>query len=464
MLRALCRLLTLEAVERRPGRVILAIGLTCAFAYVTALTLAPRSHGRLLNGDAIQYYVYLRSLVIDGDLDFTNDYARLYAPSGAGQSSTNVWVTSTTPIGRPPNQMAVGPALLWSPFFLITHAVLGILRLLGLTRVPLDGFAAPYAAAAGLAGIACAAIGAWFCYRACRALVPDAPAIWAALTAWLASPVVYYSVVSPTYSHAPSMMACAIFADVWLRSRGDARIGRDVRLGLLGGLAALVRWQDAVILMLPGLELAAAVLAGRRRLASAARSIVVIAVMFAVGLLPQLLAWHAVYGQYVVMPQGEGFMRWTSPAVWSVLFSLRQGLLSWTPALAAALAGLWLLGRRDSLTAVAAAAVIAVTVYVNASVNDWWAGAAFGARRFAGNTVLFAWGFAGLFAADVWSRRPWLRRAVAAALILYNLLFLVQYALFMRGVVTLAPFPSSAQQIFIDRLTLPWRALMSWLQ
>ena len=94
-----------------------------------------------------------------------------------------------------------------------------------------------------------------------------------ALVAWLASPAVYYSLVSPTYSHAPSLMVCAVFCDVWLRTRGRDRVTRDVGLGLLAGLAALVRWQDAVILVLPGLELVTSVAAGRRTFVAAVRSV-----------------------------------------------------------------------------------------------------------------------------------------------------------------------------------------------
>jgi hypothetical protein len=174
-------------------------------------------------------------------------------------------------------------------------------------------------------------------------------------------------------------------------------------------------------------------------------------------------ASKAIYGQFVIMPQGAGFMRWTTPAVFSVLFSLNHGLLMWTPAVAVAVAGLWVLCRRDALAGWSAVTVIAITAYVNASVSDWWAGEAFGARRFAGNTVFFALGLAALFSGRVWDARPVLRRWVAATLVGYNLLFLLQYQLFMRGVVTLAPYPTTAQQVLFDRLTLPWRLLMSWL-
>jgi hypothetical protein len=456
-------LFSLAWVERHPGRTLAAIGVIFAVTYVGALTLVPRSRGRLVDGDTIQYYAYLRSMVIDGDLDFTNDYKLLYTPRVGFDDTDNVWLRSTTPIGRRPNLMSIGPALVWAPFFLATYVALLALRPLGVT-VPLDGIAAPFPLSAGVAGVVCAVLGAWFCYRACRALFPRGPAIWGALAAWLASPAIYYSLVSPAYSHAPSMLASAVFCDAWLRTRGGRRVARYVGLGAVAGIAALIRWQDIVILLLPLLELLYEIGRKERTLASATRDGLILGASAAAGLIPQLIAWHAIYGQYLLVPQGSGFMQWSHPAVLPVLLSLRHGLLTWTPALIIAIAGLVALVRRDRLVGWAVIATLAVTIYVNASVSDWWAGAAFGARRFISDTVFFALGFAAVFAGGFWRERPVLLRWAVTALVIYNVLFLLQYQLFMHGMLDLAPEPVTARQVLLDRLTLPVRALSAWIR
>jgi hypothetical protein len=181
-------------------------------------------------------------------------------------------------------------------------------------------------------------------------------------------------------------------------------------------------------------------------------------------LLPQLLAWRAIYGQFLVMPQGGRFMRWTRPALVSVLFSLRHGLFSWTPAALLAVAGLYRLAvRRDRFLGWSILAVVLLAVYVNASVSDWWAGEAFGARRFISDTVFFALGLATVFASDFWRNRPVLLRWAAVALVVYNLLFLLQYQLFMRGFHEVAPYPTTIRQVLFDRMTLPWHLFRAWL-
>jgi hypothetical protein len=87
-----------------------------------------------------------------------------------------------------------------------------------------------------------------------------------------------------------SIFTLALFVFVWLRSAGNVTIRRFALLGVLGGLAALVRWQDlAIVLLCPACELIAAL---RRRSTSAGRVAVLVSVMAiatAIVASPQLL-------------------------------------------------------------------------------------------------------------------------------------------------------------------------------
>ncbi len=449
-----------SAVERRPGWSIAAIGLVLAVAYVGAF-LSGTSRGQVMRGDAVQYYAYLRSMVFDGDLDFQNEYEHFYGTPD-GTASGNVWLTERTPAGRPPNMMSVGPALLWSPIYLLTAGAMWTLSLMGLARPP-DGFSTGLQLSAGLAGVAYATVGAWLSFLSARRLFSAPVAFWAVLVAWLAGPAVYYSVISPTYSHATSLFAVSLFVLVWLRTIGRHDNRRALMLGLTGGLAALVRWQDAIVLLLPAWELLAGRVEGQVRTPRLVAFGAAATLGLLVAITPQLAAWQAVYGSVLVMPQGGSFMRWSEPAVAQVLFSTRHGLFLWTPAILVATVGLWWLYRRDRVVGGAALVTLAVAVYVNAAVSDWWAGEAFGARRFISYTPLFALGLAALGAKlDSGGHRVALR-ASAIGLVAYNFLFLLQYQLFMRGHVDLVPYPETLKQILFDRLLLPARIVAVWL-
>jgi hypothetical protein len=124
------------------------------------------------------------------------------------------------------------------------------------------------------------------------------------------------------------------------------------------------------------------------------------------------------------MPQGSGYVDWTSPHLLDVVLSADRGLFSWTPLAALGVLGLVLGLRREALLAGAALAVVALTAWVNGGVRDWAGSDAFGARRF---DLVLPWLAVGLAhvieaTARMAARRPLLVPALlAAALVAWNL-------------------------------------------
>ena len=57
--------------------------------------------------------------------------------------------------------------------------------------------------------------------------------------------------ISPTYSHAASMLVLSAFFYRWATTFDRQTPARYAWLGVLAGLATLVRWQDAVFLIVP---------------------------------------------------------------------------------------------------------------------------------------------------------------------------------------------------------------------
>ena len=450
------RLLTLP--ERRPGRLIAAVGLAFAIAYGASLVLLPKRGGRLVVGDAVHYYVHLRSVVFDGDVNFQNEYLRLYnlTPSDKGGIE---WL-EPLPTGHVRNVMPVGTAITWAPLYLMTTAAVWVASVAGFSY-PLDGYGWVFQATAGFSGIAAATGGAWFAYRAAATVFGPRVAIWATLAFWLSSSALYYSMVSPTYSHASSMLSTGLLAWCWMRAAAREDLWKYVQLGALVGLCALVRWQDATMLLIPALEAAFALRAipgsawakSRGWLVRVAAACATALVVFT----PQLAVWAQIYGRALVLPQGEGFMRWTEPALVAVLLSDYHGLFSWTPIAALAVAGvvpLWRLNRRLGLVTV----VILITAwYVNAAVADWWAGEAFGSRRF-----LSCFPFLVLALAAALRRfesRPARLAGIVGTLIILNALLLFQYQLFLKGWRDIAPYPRGGYNLWLARFVVPFRAV-----
>jgi len=177
---------------------------------------------------------------------------------------------------------------------------------------------------------------------------------------------------------------------------------------------------------------------------------------------PQMFVWERLYGHPLTIPQGVAFMQWTTPALVAVLFSDNHGLFTWTPVIALACIGLVPLTRRAPVVGAGAIAFLLISWYVNAAVADWWAGEAFGARRFVACFPVFVLGTAAIF--DRWTARPVRIVACTAVFIVLTGLLLVQYQAFMHGARTIAPYPKGVEGLWLARFVVPFRLLRSILK
>jgi hypothetical protein len=436
--------------ERYPAKVIAAVGLLFAIAYTSSLIFFPKASGRIVLGDALHHYVQLRSAVFDRDLHFRNEYVRMYGLRG-GEPGTE-WIYRGTPTGHVRNLMPVGPALLWAPMFLLAAGVTFLMNGLGMSY-PLDGFGRLFQATAGLSGVAAATLGVWLTFNACAEYVGRRAAIWSCLTVWLASSAVYYSVISPTYSHAASLLAVSGLWYAHIRLRDLRTVRRYLVLGALCGGAALMRWQDAILLIVPAIDLLAARRTSLSLMQIAVRGVVTVA-SAAVVFAPQMFVWTTLYGRPLAIPQGEGFMRWSSPALIKVLLSDWHGLFTWTPVIVLCLAGLPLLYRYSTRTGIAATVFLLISWYVNAAVADWWAGEAFGSRRFISCFPVFALGLAALI--DRWSPSVHKLALASGIIVAHTFLLLVQYQAFMHGLRDAAPYPEGFYNLWLARFVVPF--------
>ena len=93
---------------------------------LTFVLFLPLLDPRIYAVDSVEYYAYLPSLLFDGDLDFTNEYTRLDTMYPRAGIATGLLNRRDPLSGLPINVAPIGTAILWAPFFLLTHAgVLG---------------------------------------------------------------------------------------------------------------------------------------------------------------------------------------------------------------------------------------------------------------------------------------------------------------------------------------------------
>jgi hypothetical protein len=367
-----------------------------------------------LRADFAGYFSYLRSATFDRDLDFANEWAH-WGYDEAPRTAT----------GRRFNQYTVGPALLWSPFFLAAHVYVAGSNAIGLGGYAADGYSPPYLRATALGTLTAALAGAWLLALALARRVGRPAAGMAVAGAVLVSPIAFYLFVMPGMAHGLTFALAA--ALVALVDRVEAAPTRRlwIAVGVLVGALALVRLQAGAIVLLP-LAVGALQIARRRvdwRLPALG------AVASLITFAPQLVVWKILYGSFLHVPSGPGLRTWgpgrgwfdpSSPRALDVLISADHGLVTWSPGVVVALAGVLIVLRRWTTLAVGALAVTAATAWVNGSIADWWGSDAFGARRFDVVVPFAAVGIAAWL--DFCRRRPLAAPAfVLAGFALWNL-------------------------------------------
>lgn len=417
---------------KRPGLRTLVLALALGLPPLLAQLALPVPR---LGADAVEYFAHLRSLYQDQDVDFANEFEHF----GILERYDKIRPTVT---GHRRTIFSVGPALLWLPFYAAGDIVA---RRQGDLQ---DGYAPAHVRAACLGSLFYGVLGLLLLHRVLANVVPRATATITVLLLQYATFLYWYVVHEPVMSHAGSFFCAALVLWVWWPGRRGLSTPRACVTGALIGLAATVRWQNAVLLLLP----AASLLAGpdglgawwpgaRAALGTTSARVraawrvawrgAAVLLAFVLGVAPQLLAWKAVFGSYLLAdpPHGRDFLRLTHPYLLETFFSSRHGLFYWTPLLWGAYLGLALLWRRERLLAIMLGVPIALMTWVNVCSGDWWAGGSFSNRRFDSVLPLLAVGLALSLEALVRQarRRPTAVLAVVGAgLTLWNVLSMQQ--------------------------------------
>ncbi|MCU0521879.1 MAG: hypothetical protein MUF84_14455 [Anaerolineae bacterium] len=407
-----------------PLIICVALTAACLLAFWISIPL-PRIDNQLVGSDGIYYFAYLPSFWLDGDLDFCDEYAYFLPDQHLG---------ACDPVMPSANKFGIGTAVLWSPFYLLAHAVALGLNAAG-ANISTEGYGYLYQSITLSGSILYGGLAMWLCFLLAERVTSTAQALVAAVLITFGGSMVYYMTAEPSMSHTVSAFLSSLFFLVWHQKRGHETMASAAIYGLLAGLMALVRPQDGVFLVLPFIARVPTVLASlgkpghprvwRAWLRDCAIAALVASLVFA----PQMLVWLHFYGSPFTSGYrfyGESF-NWLAPRIGAVLFSAQRGLLTWHPVIALALAGLWI-GRRHnrSLNAVALLGIVA-QLYLIASWHSWAQGDAFGGRMAIVCLPLLALGLAQLIEWAVERVRRTMVYSLGGVILVLNLLLFIEY-------------------------------------
>ena len=322
------------------------------------------------------YYAITRSLVKDFDLKFANEYEVLdVEPS----STHNDYVWNKYPPGAP---------LLWAPLFFIVDGALITFKTLGLSTEA-TGFGVIYEISVAATTAFLGTFGLYLVYQLLKNYFSNTVATLATLAFFGGTNLLFYIAVEPINSHAASFFVSSLFVYYFLRYQKEKRY--YLVLGLIGGVAGLVRTQDLLILVVPVVRI---IYKYKHNLSKLITNLKPLTAGFTLGFLPQIFFWKKIFNTFWYSPYFEEGISLLKPQISHVLFNFQNGLFTLTPIVAISFLGLFLFLRKSKILGFYAFSYFLIQLYVISSWSGFFQGGSFSIRMMVTTYPLLSFGLA----------------------------------------------------------------------
>lgn len=283
--------------------------------------------------------------------------------------------------GNKYNKCFPGIAALQTPFFLLSCLLSWIFG------QPVDGYSDIFIIGFYLGSLFYTLAGIFFFNQVLKRLFPESNAIiqWLVPLFYFATPLLFYSIHTPSISHGYSFFLFALFAWLILKLQAQFSFKRMVFLGLTLGAIALIRPTNILVVLIVPFLLGSweetklfftklFQFKGKWLIFGAFSFLSFISILF--------FSWKLQTGNWIIGAyNGEGF-NFGKAMIFQSLFSFRIGLFLHSPIFLLTILGLILLLFKNRFKAFWFTAYFAVIVYVIASWWCWDYESSFGARPF----------------------------------------------------------------------------------
>lgn len=320
------------------------------------------------------YFALTRSLVKDFDLNLINEYHTLGVEPLLNSRGLAI------------NKYPPGVSLFWLPLFGVTDALIRTANLLLGADISTDGFSLPYQTAVAATSAGLGVLGLYLVYSFLQKFFSQRISFLTAFTLLLTTNLFFYIAVEPINSHAVSFFAASLFVFYFLKKWSPKMNSSDFLLGLIGGVAALVRTQDVLIMLLPA--------AAWSKRPQKIKRTVLLGLGFLTGFLPQIGLWKLFFNTFWKSPfldEGFNFFR---PQVLHVLLNPQNGLFLLTPVTLISLIGLFLFRKKNRQLFYLALAYFLLQLYLVSSWRGYAQGGSFSIRMLISTYPLLAFGLA----------------------------------------------------------------------
>ena len=313
--------------------------------------------------DVDQYYSYLPAYFIHDDLSFSYEHG--------------YW-TQYLPNGNHIPKVTVGMALMYSPFFLIGHAVAKN------SNYTVDGYSMPYKVSLHIGSILISILGLWFCRKNLLRFFNEQITFISLIAVYFGTNLFYYTYGYGEMPHAYLFFLFSLFIHLVFRWLDTKKITFLVGLAFVGGYATLIRPNECLLMLFPLFVYVNNLDQLKERMAlffSYRIKLIGIALVFLAPFFVQMLYWKNFTGSWFYFSYGddEGFF-FNDPKIFDFLFSFRKGWFVYTPMMFFAVIGMFLLKQKESGMKYFLMLYLLLTIYILSSWWEWSYGGSFGSR------------------------------------------------------------------------------------
>jgi len=370
--------------------------LVAAHAFLFSILYIP-----WISSDGLEIYASIQSIVIDGDLDFYDNFVN-HSPNNPGLKSR---VNILTDTGLTYNFPPIGAALMNAPFFLFAHLI-SIL-----SGYSLDGYNEVYFTSYTLGTVIYSFFGSWiiFHYLVNYLNYRKKDSLISVLTMVAATPMLWYIYVEPSFNHGNTFFVASLFILIWLKFRNENSYRYWIFIGLATGLLVLVRLQDIFFIIFPLFDLIVHKRKEIKNLIGTGLRIISYFISIFIVFFPQMIYWKFLNGSFAPNPmpltqfmmkrgippgsyQEVHFFQPFTPHIREFLFSTNNGLFVYNPIFILCTAGMYFVYKKHKEIIFPMIFIIIAAVYMHSATWDWMGGSAFGMRRMADVIPVFAIG------------------------------------------------------------------------
>ena len=332
----------------------------------------------IISSDGSGYYAYLPALFIYHDSSFEKT-AEVERQVRKLDRQQHYLILDKE--GEKYNKCFPGIALLQTPFFLLACFFAWIF---GQT---IDGYSDIFIYAFYLGSLFYTLAGFFLFNKVLNRLFPEFKMIisWLIPLFYLATPLVFYTIYTPSISHGYSFFLFALFAWLILKFKNDSSTKMVFFLGLTLGLIVLIRPTNILILLMVPFLLGSWVETRdffKALFEQKAKKFVFGSMAFFIILLILFCTWKWQTGNWIIGAyHGEGF-NFGNSLVFQSLFSFRIGLFLHTPLFLLTVLGIGVLFFHNLFKAIWFLFYFAVNVFVIAAWWCWDYESSFGARPY----------------------------------------------------------------------------------